>query len=400
MSERSQPPPCQPTPDSADTYEPGKREWAPEKERSGAQIEPSSIDNTSSAVNSEFSPNKRQGDIPDSLVGERSTYPCLIDNFQCQCLIDSGSQVTLISESLCKKLGKDVHPLYDLVLFHGGGGSIPYIGYTNVQLQFEPSFAGTSKPCTTMALIIPDNRNTDIHPVVVGTNSGVFRNLYINCKEGPEMEVDAVCSSIYKGIQEKMPTTSPPPDVNTFPFEWGPVAKDIKDSLLCEIEQRREVFATHEWDVGVTSLAQHEIRLTDETPFRQRSRRVSPSDLKDLRDHIEELLRNGIIKESHSPFASPIVLVRKKTGALRMCVDYRQLNQRTKADQYVVPRIQEALDCLNGCSWFSVLDLKSGFYQIPMKEADKEKTAFICPAGFYQFERMPFVINFPFPNFN
>lgn len=72
-----------------------------------------------------------------------------------------------------------------------------------------------------------------------------------------------------------------------------------------------------------------------------------------------------------------------------MCVDYRTLNRRTIPDQYTVPRIDDALDCLAGSKWFSVLDLCSGYYQIPMAEEDKEKTAFLCPLGFYQFERMP-----------
>lgn len=72
-----------------------------------------------------------------------------------------------------------------------------------------------------------------------------------------------------------------------------------------------------------------------------------------------------------------------------MCVDFRTLNRRTVSDQYTVPRIEDALAFLSGSKWFSVLDLRSGYYQVPMNESDKEKTAFICPAGFFQFERMP-----------
>ena len=83
------------------------------------------------------------------------------------------------------------------------------------------------------------------------------------------------------------------------------------------------------------------------------------------------------------------MVVRKKNGSIRMCIDYRTLNRRTIPDQYTTPRIDDALDCLTGSKWFSVLDLRSGYYQIAMSEQDKEKTAFICPVGFYQFERMP-----------
>lgn len=82
------------------------------------------------------------------------------------------------------------------------------------------------------------------------------------------------------------------------------------------------------------------------------------------------------------------MVVRKKTGRIRMCIDYRTLSSRTTPNQYTTPCIDDALDCLSGSKWFSVLDLRSGYYQIAVAEEDKEKTAFICPLGFYQFERM------------
>lgn len=149
------------------------------------------------------------------------------------------------------------------------------------------------------------------------------------------------------------------------------------------------MFSSHEWDVGCSRSTVHEIRLTDPLPFRERSRRLAPKDLEDVREHLVELQKCGIISESRSPYASPIVVVRKKSGSVRMCVDYRTLNRRTIPDQHTVPRIEDALHSLSGSQWFTVLDLRSGYYQIPMSPEDKEKTAFICPLGFYEFERMP-----------
>ncbi|KYO19073.1 RNA-directed DNA polymerase-like protein [Alligator mississippiensis] len=111
--------------------------------------------------------------------------------------------------------------------------------------------------------------------------------------------------------------------------------------------------------------------------------------MEDVRRHLQELLDHGIISETRSPYASPIVVVRKKSGKIRMCIDYRTFNSRTTVDLYTVPRVQDALDCLLGSRWFLVLELQSGYYQIPLAQEDKEKTAFICPLGFYQFERMP-----------
>ncbi|PIO32203.1 hypothetical protein AB205_0160660 [Aquarana catesbeiana] len=135
--------------------------------------------------------------------------------------------------------------------------------------------------------------------------------------------------------------------------------------------------------------AEHKIRLEEDKPFRERVKRIPLGDLEDLREQLAELKRTGIIKESRSPYASPIVVVKKKNGSLRLCIDYRTLNRLTIPDQYTTCCIEDALQSLSGVKWFSVLDLKSGYYQIPMGPEDKEKTAFITPVGFYEFNRMP-----------
>lgn len=183
--------------------------------------------------------------------------------------------------------------------------------------------------------------------------------------------------------------TVPAMDPSLFNLSDSPISNELKERLSTKLAQHSNVFSTDEWDVGLAKGVEHHIRVNDNTPFRERSRRIAPADLDDLRRHLQGLLAAGIIKESRSPYASPIVLARKKNGQLRMCVDYRTLNRRTIPDQYTVPRIDDALDCLSGSKWFSVLDLRSGYYQIPMADEDKEKTAFICPLGFFQFERMP-----------
>ena len=99
----------------------------------------------------------------------------------------------------------------------------------------------------------------------------------------------------------------------------------------------------------------------------------------------------GAIRESKSPFSSNVVLVRKKDGSLRFCIGYRKLNNRTIKDAYSLPRIDETIDSLVGSSVFSKLDLRSGYWQVPIKEENKHKTAFsVGPLGFYECNRMPF----------
>lgn len=156
----------------------------------------------------------------------------------------------------------------------------------------------------------------------------------------------------------------------------------VKD-LLCEFQN---VFSAHEGDLGCTDLLSHEIPLLDDAPVRQRYRRIPPSEYELVKTHINQLLDAQIIRESCSPYASPIVLVKKKDGSLRMCVDYRQLNAKTRKDAFPLPRIEETLDSLTGARWFSTLNLASGYNQVPVSESDRPNTAFCTPFGLFRME--------------
>ena len=104
------------------------------------------------------------------------------------------------------------------------------------------------------------------------------------------------------------------------------------------------------------------------------------------------MLEQKIIEPSSSPWLSPVVLVKKKDGTLRFCIDFRKLNNITKKNVYPIPRINDTLDSLSGSKFFSALDLASGYWQIPMDPTTKEKSAFITKQGLFEFNVMPFVI--------
>ncbi|XP_077378012.1 uncharacterized protein LOC144019084 [Festucalex cinctus] len=156
------------------------------------------------------------------------------------------------------------------------------------------------------------------------------------------------------------------------------------------LQKYSSVFSVHDGDLGCTNLISHNIPLLDDVPVRQRYRRIPPSEYEDVKAHINQLLEAQVIKESSSPYASPIVLVRKKDGSLRLCVDYRLLNSKTRKDAFPLPRIEESLDALCGARWFSTIDLASGYNQVPVSEPDQHKTAFCTPFGLFEFNRMPF----------
>ena len=101
-------------------------------------------------------------------------------------------------------------------------------------------------------------------------------------------------------------------------------------------------------------------------------------------------LQSGVIEPSHGEWSSPIVVVKKKDGNIRMCVDFRRLNSVTPADAYPMPRADELIDRIGKAKYITTLDLSKGYWQVPMKEEDKVKTAFTTPSGLFQFTVMPF----------
>ena len=163
------------------------------------------------------------------------------------------------------------------------------------------------------------------------------------------------------------------------------------------IQQNEDVFSRSDTDIGHTNIATHHIELSDEMPFKQRPRNIPPSMYAEVKEHLQGLLDGNIIRKSRSPWSSNVVLCRKKNNELRMCVDYRQLNLRTKKDSYSLPRTEDILNALSRNKYFTILDMKSGYHQIEMHETHKERTAFtVGPLGFYEFNRMPFgLVNAP-----
>ena len=139
------------------------------------------------------------------------------------------------------------------------------------------------------------------------------------------------------------------------------------------------------------SKVKHQIKLNNNVPFKDRYRRIPPQEFDEVCRHLGEMLKIGAIRKSVSPWAGPMVLVRKKDGSLRFCVDLRKLNSRTLKDAYSLPRIKESLDCLNGAVIFTSLDLKAGYWQVEMDKESIPYTAFVVgPLGFYECVRMPF----------
>ena len=163
---------------------------------------------------------------------------------------------------------------------------------------------------------------------------------------------------------------------------WTQDQCDVMDDV---IERYHHIFAVEDLELGHTDLVKHEIKLTNYVPFKEQYRRIPPHQYEEVRKHLDEMLRMGAIRRSNSPWVSAVVLVRKKDGALRFCIDLRKLNERTVKDAYSLPRIEDSLDVLNGSCIFTSIDLKSGYWQVELDKKSIPLTTFtVGPLGFYK----------------
>lgn len=164
----------------------------------------------------------------------------------------------------------------------------------------------------------------------------------------------------------------------------------VEAVLAAELIKKHEnAFSKDSFDLGFCDLIPHQIKLTDEKPVNLPYRRITPNQVAEVKQLLQDLLDRQIIRRSSSPYASPIVLVRKKNGQLRLCIDYRLLNAKTVKDAFPLPRIEETLECLSGAKLFSSLDMAHGYFQVSLHEDSIPKSAFRVPWGLYEFLRLP-----------
>lgn len=219
----------------------------------------------------------------------------------------------------------------------------------------------------------------------------------VNVNHAPDTELKAQGQSMWKN-PDHVPSTPAAPTFLDKLNSFGLGDLDInscevspywKGQLMELIQRYEDVFSKDKLDCGKAKDIVHRIHLTDDRPFRLPYRRVPPGQYQKLREALSEMEEKDIIRKSSSEWASPLVLVWKKNGDLRICVDYRWLNARTVKDAHPVPHQADCLAALGGNAIFSAMDLTSGFYNVPMHEEDKKFTAFTTPVGLHEFNRLP-----------
>ena len=187
---------------------------------------------------------------------------------------------------------------------------------------------------------------------------------------------------------------------DTSKLKTGSHLSEEQQSDLQELlEEHDDVFAWTDEDNGRTHVVAHEIDTGDALPLKQRPYRLSPEEDSIVDSEVDKWLQQGVVIPSDSPWASPVVLVKKKpldpTNAnekpkYRLCIDFRKVNKLTKTDSFPLPVIQDALDGLADAKYFSIIDLRSAFLQLPLHPRDRQKTAFITKQGLFEFTVLPF----------
>ena len=172
--------------------------------------------------------------------------------------------------------------------------------------------------------------------------------------------------------------------------EFMGIAEVERIQLIELLKEHHAAFSLEDGERGETDLVEMEIDTGDAKPKRQRIRRMPFAVRQEVSRQLKSMQSMGVIQPSNSPWASPVVMVRKKDGTSRFCVDYRELNSVTRQDAFPLPRIDDLLDQLGQSHYFSTLDLASGYWQIRVHPTSIPKTAFITPQGSFEFLVMPF----------
>ena len=184
-------------------------------------------------------------------------------------------------------------------------------------------------------------------------------------------------------LSETLPSCSSWEDVNVN----NQLSMEEKEDLFALLVKHLRCFSKTK---GKTHLAEHSIETGQSSPLHSVPYRVSEKERSIIAEHVEKMLKDGVIQPSSSPWSSPVVLVRKPDKEVRFCIDYRRLNSITVRDVYPLPRVDDILGRLTGARYFTSLDLQKGFWQLPVTKEHREKTAFVTPDGLFEFLCMPF----------
>lgn len=285
-------------------------------------------------------------------------------------LLDSGSAVTILGNNAHTTLTNRGHKLFtddNLLIVAAGGQNLKSLGYLNMPVHFENQFH------IIKTYVVPEIQSS----LILGID---FWRAF------------KICPRYLGSLQfNETPLADLKSDnPQTFIHSYDNLNESQKIIADDIIEKFKDISFERK-GLGRTQVIAHQIDTGDSPPVRQRYYRLSPEKQKILTNQVDEMLELDVIEPCESAWQSPVLIVTKKNGQPRFCLDSRKLNSVTKRDAYNLPYISEILDNLRDARYLSSIDLSKAFWQLPIKESDKDKTAFYVPGrGTFRFKTTPF----------
>jgi len=306
---------------------------------------------------------------------------CRVEEENRECVVDLGSDCSIIQEKVARHFSLKLKETSKTLSGFNGTVVIP-LGCTRLRVYidnilFEIKVFVVRDDELTSEIIIGRDVLGKVGSIALVDASGVTFTVNKPTSDANVHEVNLVSTVALKPIEKS--------EINC--DESDP---EVLSRLCLLLNKYRKNVAVNISELGCTTAGEMKIELISDEPVYRRPYRMSQADRNKVQEIVDDLERNGIIRDSTSPYASPVVLVRKKNGETRLAIDYRGLNKITKRINYPLPIIDDQIDQLVNRTTFISLDLKSGFYQIPMHSESVKFTAFITPDGQWEFLRMPF----------
>lgn len=290
-------------------------------------------------------------------------------------LLDSGATISVISKKFCDKIvamGFKLQPIPKENISTADGTNHTINSMVHVPVEFLEGYK-------VISFYIMEYLQ---HDLILGMNFFESFNLAINANYGDLSCITPITSDLITNSKDESSK-----GISTFRSR-DDLAAHERASLDHVIEEMKSNIGA---GLGKTSLISHRIDTGNHLPVSQRQYPFAPPIMREIEKEIQDMLDMGVIEPSYSSWRSPVLIVKKATGKNRLCLDSRQLNKITKKDSYPLPRVTTILDSLRNAKYLSTIDLRSAFWQIPLDESSKEKTAFgLAGKGLYQFKVMPF----------
>lgn len=337
-------------------------------------------------------------------------YPAKLQGHSVIAIIDGGSAINVIQKNLAQQLGFTINTTAVPRPVKLGDGSTvllnQYVADVNLTIgEITMPISALLMDCPDYELLLGRNWLNKVEALTIWKR-GLFRirwhgqeaDLIEKVFERPANEVECCSLSLMNELPEGEVWTDihPPAEMDQTSTLLNQISlcselsTEQKRSLEKLIEEYRDTFAADLYELEQTDVITHSIALENQKPIKQRAYRMSPGELNFLQQEIAKMLDKGIIHPANSPWASPVVIVSKKNGSYRLCVNFKKVNAITTRDTYPLPLDDDLLNTVSGSKFYSSLDLFSGYWQVPMSEDSMEIATFTCKFGTYSFTVMPF----------